>query len=74
MASFTLCSMNNRRNTVKTHGNGLAAEGSPEHICITIASLPSRSVLAAAEGAFQGGHSHYTDFSFFELQSRMRRP
>lgn len=26
MASFTLCSMNNRRNTVKTHGNVLAAD------------------------------------------------
>lgn len=25
MASFTLCSMNNRRNTVKARGNALAA-------------------------------------------------
>lgn len=64
MASFTLYSMNNRRNTVQTHGNVLQAELSGPHLhhnsrLALYSAGPTE--LAAAEGAFQRGHSHYTE-------------
>lgn len=77
MASFTLCSMNNRRNTVKTHGMFLLQTRFGVHLhhnSLLALVQPGSAKHAAAKGAFQRGHFHSTVFSFFELQSRMRRP
>lgn len=76
MTSFTLCSMNNRRNTVKACGNAPATEAlrsasASQWLPGSARNLPGCSCAGSIS---KGPSSLYKVLSFFELQSRKERP